>query len=177
MTAGMPPASARSSMWYLPDGRTLATIGVRPGEAVEVVELERDARAPRDRGQVDDGVRRAAERHQERGRRSRRPGGVRIRDGRRSSPRHLDDPAAGRLGEPEPAARAAPGSPPCPGSVMPRASVIAAMVLAVPITMQVPVEGNSSPWIASMRAASIVPARCSAQSRRQSVHAPSRMPS
>ena len=26
MTAGMPPASARSSMWYFPDGLTLAQI-------------------------------------------------------------------------------------------------------------------------------------------------------
>ena len=64
-----------------------------------------------------------------------------------------------------------------PGSVIPSASVIAAIVLAVPMTMQVPVEGKSSPWIVSMRSASISPARCSVQRRRQSVHAPRRIPS
>ena len=60
---------------------------------------------------------------------------------------------------------------------MPSASAIAAIVLAVPITMQVPVDGKSSPWTASRRAASSAPARCSLQTRRQSVHAPRRVPS
>src|SRR5207244_1971005 len=69
------------------------------------------------------------------------------------------------------------GTAAMPGSVMPSASAIAAIVLAVPITMQVPVDGKSSPWTASRRAASSAPARCSLQTRRQAVPAPRRQPS
>ena len=50
-----------------------------------------------------------------------------------------------------------------PGSIMPRASVTQAMVLAVPITMQVPAEGMSRPPISSISASSIRPPRCSLQ--------------
>ena len=63
-----------------------------------------------------------------------------------------------------------------PGSIMPSASVMQAIVLAVPITMQVPAVGASWPPTASISAASSSPARCIAQKRRQSVQAPRRSP-
>ena len=63
-----------------------------------------------------------------------------------------------------------------PGSIMPIASVTQAMVLAVPITMQVPAVGASFASIALISCASISPARKRAQKRRQSVQAPSRSP-
>ena len=51
------------------------------------------------------------------------------------------------------------GTVPAPGSVMPIASVMQAMVLAVPITMQVPLVGASRPFTASIPASSRRPAR------------------
>ena len=70
--------------------------GVVAGEPVEVVEPERDAGPAGDRRQVDDGVGRAADRHEDpHGVLERRagedPGGPEV------LPRHLDDPPAGRL--------------------------------------------------------------------------------
>src|SRR4051794_20650241 len=62
------------------------------------------------------------------------------------------------------------------GSDRPSASVIQAMVLAVPITMQVPTEGARRPLTASISTSSISPARYFAQRRRQSVHAPNTSP-
>ncbi len=62
------------------------------------------------------------------------------------------------------------------GSDRPMASIMQAMVEAVPITMQVPTEGASRPLIASTSASSILPARCCPQRRRQSVQAPSTSP-
>ncbi len=62
------------------------------------------------------------------------------------------------------------------GSARPMASTMQAMVLAVPITMQVPTEGQSRPLISSISVTSIVPARYCAQNLRQSVQAPSTSP-
>src|SRR3954451_24127021 len=62
------------------------------------------------------------------------------------------------------------------GNDKPSASVMQAMVLAVPITMQVPTEGASRPLTDSISASSISPARYFAHRRRQSVHAPSTSP-
>ena len=59
---------------------------------------------------------------------------------------------------------------------MPSASVMQAMVLAVPITMQVPGVGARRPLIASISASVNSPARCRPQKRRQSVQAPSTSP-
>ena len=100
ITAGIPPASARSSMWYFPDGRMLATIGVASREAVEVLEPEGHARSPGDRRQVDDRVRRAADRHQDPHRVLERRAGEDPR-GPEVLARHLDDPPTGSLGEPK----------------------------------------------------------------------------
>ena len=63
-----------------------------------------------------------------------------------------------------------------PGSIMPRASAVRAMVEAVPITMQVPAVGIRRPPTVSMVSASIPPARWRAHSLRQSVQAPRRSP-
>ena len=60
-----------------------------------------------------------------------------------------------------------------PGSAMPSASAIDAMVDAVPITAQVPAVVARLPSIRSISARSISPARKRAQKRRQSVQAPS----
>ena len=62
------------------------------------------------------------------------------------------------------------------GSDMPSASTTQAIVLAVPITMQVPTDGASRPLTTSISASSILPARCCAHRRRQSVQAPSTSP-
>ena len=62
------------------------------------------------------------------------------------------------------------------GSDKPIASVMQAMVDAVPITMQVPTDGASRPLTASISTSSISPARNFPHSRRQSVHAPSTSP-
>src|SRR4029450_37460 len=62
------------------------------------------------------------------------------------------------------------------GSDRPIASVMQAMVLAVPITMQVPTDGASRPLTASVSLSAISPARYFAHSRRQSVQAPSTSP-
>src|SRR6476660_8438797 len=62
------------------------------------------------------------------------------------------------------------------GSDRPSASVMQAMVEAVPITMQVPTDGASRPLTSSISASSISPARYLAHSRRQSVQAPSTSP-
>ena len=62
------------------------------------------------------------------------------------------------------------------GSDRPSASVMQAMVLAVPITMQVPTDGASRPLTASISSPSISPARNFPHSRRQSVQAPSTSP-
>src|SRR5271170_5398749 len=62
------------------------------------------------------------------------------------------------------------------GNDRPRASVTQAMVLAVPITMQVPTDGASRLLTASISTSSISPARYLAHSRRQSVQAPSTSP-
>ena len=61
-----------------------------------------------------------------------------------------------------------------PGSVMPSASAMAAMVLAVPITAQVPAVVTSRPSTASISVLSILPARNWVQNLRQSVQAPTR---
>jgi len=63
-----------------------------------------------------------------------------------------------------------------PGRVIPRASVRAAMVLAVPITMQVPALGQREPSRTESCSSVRLPARCSPQYFRQSVQAPSRAP-
>jgi hypothetical protein len=63
-----------------------------------------------------------------------------------------------------------------PGRAMPSASAIEAMVEAVPITAQVPAVVARLPSMVSIPAASTLPARCIAQKRRQSVHAPRRSP-
>ena len=63
-----------------------------------------------------------------------------------------------------------------PGSAMPRASAIDAMVEAVPITAQEPAVAARLPSISSIPAWSTCPARCMPQNRRQSVHAPRRSP-
>ena len=62
------------------------------------------------------------------------------------------------------------------GSDRPSASVMHAMVEAVPITMQVPTDGASRPLTASISTSSISPARYFPHSRRQSVQAPSTSP-
>ena len=62
------------------------------------------------------------------------------------------------------------------GSDSPSASLIQAMVDAVPITMQVPTDGASRAFTASISSASISPARYFAHNRRQSVQAPSTSP-
>src|SRR3979409_2584512 len=62
------------------------------------------------------------------------------------------------------------------GNERPSDSVMQAMVLAVPITMQVPTEGASRPLTASISTSSISPARNFAHRRRQSVQAPSTSP-
>jgi hypothetical protein len=62
------------------------------------------------------------------------------------------------------------------GSDSPMASIMQAMVEAVPITMQVPTDGARRPLTASISASSMSPARYFAHSRRQSVQAPSTSP-
>ena len=63
-----------------------------------------------------------------------------------------------------------------PGSAMPSASAIEAMVDAVPITAHEPAVAARLPSISSMPSLSTLPARCMPQKRRQSVQAPSRSP-
>src|SRR3979490_866072 len=62
------------------------------------------------------------------------------------------------------------------GNDRPSVSLMQAMVLAVPITMQVPTDGASRPLTASISSSSISPARYFAHRRRQSVQAPSTSP-
>src|ERR1700758_1743656 len=62
------------------------------------------------------------------------------------------------------------------GRDSPSASVTQAIVLAVPITMQVPTDGARRDETASISALSISPARCLPHSLRQSVQAPSTSP-
>ena len=62
------------------------------------------------------------------------------------------------------------------GSERPSASVMQAMVEAVPITMQVPTDGASRPLTASISTSSISPARNLLHNLRQSVQAPSTSP-
>ncbi|MGY3460452.1 hypothetical protein ACVWW5_005902 [Bradyrhizobium sp. LM3.4] len=62
------------------------------------------------------------------------------------------------------------------GSDRPMASIMQAMVEAVPITMQVPTDGARRPFTASISASSISPARYLPHSRRQSVQAPNTSP-
>src|SRR5579871_2418737 len=62
------------------------------------------------------------------------------------------------------------------GSDSPSASVTQAMVLAVPITMQVPTDGARRELTSSISALSISPARCLPHSLRQSVQAPRTSP-
>ena len=62
------------------------------------------------------------------------------------------------------------------GRLRPRASTRRAMVLAVPMLLQVPMVGQSRPEMSSVSATSICPARCCAQKRRQSVQAPMVLP-
>src|ERR1700721_1239174 len=62
------------------------------------------------------------------------------------------------------------------GSDRPSASVTQAIVLAVPITMQVPTDGARRELIASISTSSISPARCLPHNLRQSVQAPSTSP-
>ena len=61
-----------------------------------------------------------------------------------------------------------------PGSVMPSASAMAAMVEAVPMTAQVPAVVTSRPSTASISAWPSLPARNCVQNLRQSVQAPTR---
>ena len=63
-----------------------------------------------------------------------------------------------------------------PASIKPSVSVISAIVLAVPITPQVPIVGTSWLFASAMAASSRSPARYCAHSRRQSVQAPTRSP-
>ena len=63
-----------------------------------------------------------------------------------------------------------------PGSVMPSASAIEAMVLAVPITPQLPAVVARLPSMASISRSETSLARYFAQKRRQSVQAPRRSP-
>ena len=63
-----------------------------------------------------------------------------------------------------------------PGSAMPSVSARHAIVLAVPITAQVPAVVARLPSMPSMTSLLICPARYLAQKRRQSVQAPSRSP-
>src|SRR4249919_149592 len=62
------------------------------------------------------------------------------------------------------------------GSERPSASVMHAMVEAVPITMQVPTDGARRPLTASISTSSISPARYLPHRRRQSVQAPRTSP-
>ena len=62
------------------------------------------------------------------------------------------------------------------GSDMPSVSAMQAMVLAVPMTAQVPAVTDSRPSTASISSASTEPARYFAQKLRQSVQAPRRWP-
>ena len=64
-----------------------------------------------------------------------------------------------------------------PGNAIPKASVIHAIVLAVPITAQVPAVVTKRDSILSIPASSISPALNLPQKRRQSVQAPNRSPS
>ena len=64
-----------------------------------------------------------------------------------------------------------------PGRTKPSVSARQAIVLAVPITMQVPCAGISRSCARPSPASSISPARHAAHSLRQSVEAPSRSPS
>ena len=100
---------------------------------------------------------------------------VRIFDGRRSSwtISTMRRPAAS-ASRSRPASGA--GTAAMPGSVMPSASAIAAIVLAVPMTAQVPAVVARLPSMRSISSAETVPARCIAQKRRQSVQAPRRSP-
>jgi hypothetical protein len=63
-----------------------------------------------------------------------------------------------------------------PGRAMPRASTMQAMVLAVPITAQVPAVVARLRSTSAISASSTSPARYRAQNRRQSVQAPRRSP-
>ena len=63
-----------------------------------------------------------------------------------------------------------------PGNAIPKASVMQAIVLAVPMTAQVPAVTASLPSISSSSALATSPVRNFAQKRRQSVHAPRRSP-
>ena len=87
---------------------------------------------------------------------------VMIRCGAEVLGRDLDRAPAGALGEALPSACTA-GMVAPPGSIMPSASVMQAMVLAVPITMQVPAVGASRSFTSSISVSSSSPAR---------VHAP-----
>ncbi len=64
-----------------------------------------------------------------------------------------------------------------PGSAMPSASAMLAIVDAVPITMHDPAERQIASSMAVYSSASIVPARSSAVYFPQSVQAPSSLPS
>ena len=62
------------------------------------------------------------------------------------------------------------------GSERPSVPVMQAMVLAVPITMQVPTQGARRPLTTSISSASNWPVRCALHSPWQSVQAPSTSP-
>ena len=68
------------------------------------------------------------------------------------------------------------GIEPLPGRPMPSVSTMQPMVLAVPITMQVPLVGASRSLTFSMSVSEKVPARYWPHRRRQSVQAPSTSP-
>ena len=117
-------------------------------EPVELVEVDRDAAPPGDRGQVDQRVGRAADRLQhdqrvaERRRRHERRG--------RGPPLRPSPPrAARRLGRAQ-ALGMHRGDRRRARQAMPIASAMHAIVLAVPITMQVPAVGASRPLTASI---------------------------
>ena len=126
-----PPASKKSCIRYLPDGRRLASTGTRPGELVEAVQRQRDAGSAGHRDQVDDRVGRAAQREHDRDRvlevlRRQRQRRQRRRSAAPRRPPCADGP------------NARPGSKRRPAKPRPSASTADVIVDAVPIVMQCP---------------------------------------
>ena len=130
---------------------------------------------PGRRGEMDQAVGRAADRlqhHQRVAERRRRHQRARLRAALLGE---RDRPPAARLGRAQPVGvgrRNVAAS----GSARPMVSTMQAIVLAVPITMQVPTDGASRPLTASISSPSMRPPRKSPHRRRQSVQAPSVSP-
>ena len=101
--------------------------------------------APGDRGQVDDAVGRAADRQQHAHRVLERLPAVRILSIGRAARGHRHRRGAGRLGDADAVGGHARVASAPPGSAMPSASAMQAIVLAVPITEQVPTLATS--WL------------------------------